>query len=105
MTAFRSTVELRLNASSDCAARKRAIVSERNPQRAARVGNDGSHVARTVALTVRHKRASTGYFFAVREGSSPAIYTCALSCQWRGAFVPMHIRDALQGGADIVGKQ
>ena len=50
-----SAVELRLNASSDCAARERAIVSER--KRGLRA-SEMRRVARTCALNARHKRAS-----------------------------------------------
>jgi hypothetical protein len=76
-------VELRLNASSDCAARERAIVSER--KRGLRASGTRP-VARTCAINARHKRAS-GILRRTRR-----LVTChALS--WRGAYLPTHVRD------------
>ena len=69
MTAFGSTGELRLNASGNCAA-KRGYRFRTKP-RAACVGNEarGSY-----DRTKRQAQACVGYFFAVREGSSPAMH-------------------------------
>ncbi len=55
ITAFGSTVELRLNASSNCAAKEGAIVSEQSRGLHA---SETRLVARTIALNARHKRAS-----------------------------------------------
>ena len=65
-----ATVELRLNACSDCAARERAIrvVSER--KRGLRVGDEARGA---YSRTQRQAQACVGYFFAVREGSAPAM--------------------------------
>ena len=68
MTAFGSTVELRLNASGNCAAKRGPYF--RTKPRAARVGNEarGSY-----DRTERQAQASVGYTLAVRKGSSPAM--------------------------------
>jgi hypothetical protein len=71
MTAFGSTVELRLNASSDCTAREGAIISEHN--RGLRA-SETRLVACAIAFNARHK-ACVGYALAVHESSSPAMRT------------------------------
>jgi hypothetical protein len=92
MTAFGSTVELRLNASGNCAA-KRAIVSERN--RGLRA-SETRRVARTIALSARHKRASGIPSRYAKARHLP----CTLS--WRGAYLPTHVREGCPAGRDLV---
>ena len=66
-----SPVELRLNASSEILCSQRAGHRFRTKTRAARVGNEarGAYMR-----TQRQAQACVGYFFAVREGSSPAMH-------------------------------
>jgi hypothetical protein len=91
-----SPVELRLNASSDCAARERAIVSERKRGlRASERCSEPRRVARTCAINARHKRAS-GILRRTRR-----LVTChALS--WRGAYLPTHVRDGCAAGRGLI---
>jgi hypothetical protein len=84
-------VELRrLNApgSSDCAARERAVVSER--KRGLHAAASEAREARGVYSRIKRQaleHACVGCFLAVREGSSPAMR--ALS--WRGAYLPTDV--------------
>ena len=93
MTAFGSTVELRLNASSDCTAREGAIISEHN--RGLRA-SETRLVACAIAFNARHKRAL----------GMPSRYTkarhlpCALS--WRGAFTAAHVREGYSAGRSLM---
>jgi hypothetical protein len=68
MTAFGSTVELRLNASGNCAA-KRGLSFPNETEGCARRKRGGSY-----NRTERQAQACVGYTLAVREGSSPAMH-------------------------------
>ena len=86
-------VELRLNASSDCAARERAIVSER--KRGPRA-SEMRRVARTCALNARHKSVRRVFLRGTRR-----LVTChALS--WRGAYLPTHVREGCSAGRGLI---
>ena len=93
ITAFGSTVELRLNASSDCAARERAVVSERNRGLQA---SETRRVARTDVLTARHKRASGISSRYAKARHLP----CTLLR--RGAYLPTHVREGCPAGRGLV---
>ena len=93
MTAFGSTVELRLNASGNCAAREGvSIVSERN--RGLRA-SETRLVARTIAPNARHKRASGIPSRYAKARHLP----CTLS--WRGAYLPTHVREGCTAGRGL----
>ena len=93
MTAFGSTVELRLNASGNCAAKRGAIVSERNRRLRA---SETRRVVRTIALSARHKRASGIPSRYAKARHLP----CTLS--WRGAYLPTHVREGCPAGRGLV---
>ncbi len=91
ITAFGSTVELRLNA-SDCS-QEGAIVSERN--RGLRA-SETRLVALTIALSARHKRASGIPSRYAKARHLP----CTLS--WRGAYLPTHVREGCPAGRSLI---
>lgn len=93
MTAFGSTVELRLNASGNCAA-KRGLSFPNETEGS----SETRRVARTIALrlSARHKRASGTPSRYAKARHLP----CTLS--WRGAYLPTHVREGCPAGRGLV---
>ena len=94
MTAFGSTVELRLNASGNCAA-KRGLSFPNETEGCAR-RKRGAWLVRSHCQSARHKRAS----------GIPSRYAKArhLPCtpSWRGAYLPTHVREGCSAGRGLV---
>ncbi len=93
MTAFGSTVELRLNASGNCAAKRGPSFMDETEGCTRGSGNEASG---SYDRTKRQARACVGYTLAV-YAKARQLRTVKAG---RGAYLPTHVReDALRGGA------